>query len=125
MAAGQSFAPTRTVVVELDGVQWPSERSIAETVLGRRPGVQSVVANPVAQTATVIYDPARTTVAELADWIRDCGYHCRGESVPDHLCPLPETMTQPPGPAQHPGGGHTAHQATPAGVPDRMAAPRR
>jgi cation transport ATPase len=30
-------------------------------------------------------------VAELAGWVRDCGYHCAGQSVPDHICdPLAE-----------------------------------
>ena len=46
---------------------------------------------PCAQTATVTYDPSRTSVAELAGWVRDCGYHCAGQSVPDHICdPLAE-----------------------------------
>ena len=55
------------------------------------PGVLEVEANPVAQTATVTYDPSRTSVAELAGWVRDCGYHCAGQSVPDHICdPLAE-----------------------------------
>ena len=68
----------RTAVLEVSGVQWASEKAVVEAVLGRRPGVLSVEANPVAQTATVTYDPARTSVAELAGWIRDCGYHCAG-----------------------------------------------
>ena len=34
------------------------------------------------QTATVTYDPARTSVAELAGWVRDCGYHCAGPVGP-------------------------------------------
>ena len=58
------------------------QKAVAEAVLGRRPGVLSVEANPVAQTATVTYDPARTSVAELRGWVRDCGYHCAGQSVP-------------------------------------------
>ena len=85
----------RRVVLELDGLQWASETRAVEAVLGRQPGVLGVQANPVAQTATVTYDPARTTVGDLASWVRDCGYHCRGESVPDHLCPLPEIAEAP------------------------------
>jgi Cu2+-exporting ATPase len=57
----------------------------------------SVEANPVSQTATVSYDPARTSTAELAGWIRDCGYHCRGRSVPRHVCdPLVEPAADAP-----------------------------
>jgi Cu2+-exporting ATPase len=80
------MATQRTAVLEVSGVHWASEKAVAERVLGRRPGVVSVEANPVAQTATVTYDPAQTSVAELAGWVRDCGYHCAGRSVPRHVC---------------------------------------
>jgi P-type Cu2+ transporter len=109
-----------TAVLEVSGVQWASEKSLVETVLGRRPGVLSVEANPVGQTATVTYDPDRTSVADLAAWIRDCGYHCQGASVPRHVCdPLAEAGTgqqlpsvaapeaSPPGIVGH--GGHSGH----------------
>ena len=80
-----------TAVLEVSGVQWASEKNVAEAVLSRRPGVLGVDANPVAQTATVTYDPDQTSVAELAGWVRDCGYHCAGQSVPEHICdPLAE-----------------------------------
>jgi Cu2+-exporting ATPase len=76
----------RTAVLEVSGVQWASEKAVTERVLGRRPGVLGVEANPVAQTATVTYDPAVTSVADLSGWVRDCGYHCAGQSVPQHIC---------------------------------------
>ena len=82
-----STARERTVVLELDGLHWASEKNTVEATLARRPGVVRVLANPVAQTATVTYDCSLTKVEDLAGWIRDCGFHCRGESVPDHLCP--------------------------------------
>ena len=53
-----------TAVLDVSGVQWASEKAVAETVLSRRPGVLAVDANPVAQTATVNYDPDRTSVAQ-------------------------------------------------------------
>jgi P-type Cu2+ transporter len=82
---------TQTTVIEVSGVQWASEKAVAEAVLSRRPGVLAVDANPVAQTATVSYDPDSTSVVELAGWVRDCGYHCAGQSVPRHVCdPLVE-----------------------------------
>ena len=80
-----------TAVLEVSGVQWASSKNVTEAVLSRRPGVLEVAANPVAQTATVTYDPSRTSVVELAGWVRDCGYHCAGQSVPEHICdPLAE-----------------------------------
>jgi Cu2+-exporting ATPase len=88
-----SSKSSRTAVLEVTGVQWASSKAVAEAVLSRRPGVQAVDANPVAQTAAVTYDADRTSVAELAGWIRDCGYHCDGMSVPNHLC---DPLAEPP-----------------------------
>jgi Cu2+-exporting ATPase len=96
-----------TAVIEMSGAHWATEKAVVEAVLGRRPGVLGVAANPVSQTATVTYDPATTSIAELAGWVRDCGYHCRGLSVPDHICdPLVDRVaTSGPGHA-----GATAEQ---------------
>ena len=107
---------TETAVLEVSGVQWATEKAVVEAVLGRRPGVVSVEANPVAQTATITYDPARTTVAELAGWIRDCGYHCQGQSVPRHVCdPLLEAPTHAGHPAHATHAAHMDHGAPAAG----------
>jgi Cu2+-exporting ATPase len=83
---------TATAVLEVSGVQWATSKNVAEAVLSRRPGVHSVDANPVAQTATVTYDPKRTNLTELRDWVRECGFHCAGQSVPHHVC---DPMTEP------------------------------
>ncbi|GAA3166222.1 heavy metal translocating P-type ATPase [Blastococcus jejuensis] len=93
----------QTVVLEVAGVHWASEKAVTEAVLGRRPGVLHVEANPVGQTATVTYDPAQTSVAQLSGWVRDCGYHCAGQSVPQHVCdPAAE-------PREHAGAGPDEH----------------
>jgi P-type Cu2+ transporter len=97
----------RTAVLEVRGVQWASEKSRVEAVLGRRPGVTGVEANPVAQTATVTYDPEQTSIGELSGWIRNCGYHCAGRSVPEHVCdPLADGSARP---VPHEGMGHHEH----------------
>jgi copper chaperone CopZ len=75
-----------SVVLEFDGVQWASEKNTVEATLGRRRGVVGVEANPVAQTATVTYEPARTTVEDLAGWIRGLRLSLPRGSVPDHIC---------------------------------------
>ena len=75
-----------TTVLHVGGLHYASEKSVVEDVLGRRPGVVAVEANPVAQTATVTFDPGTTSVADLRDWIEECGYHCAGRSVPGHIC---------------------------------------
>jgi Cu2+-exporting ATPase len=77
---------TATAVLHVGGLHYASEKGVVERVLGRRPGVKAVEANPVAQTATVEYDPGATTVEALRQWVEDCGYHCAGRSVPGHVC---------------------------------------
>ena len=70
-----------TAVLDVRPMLFASEEAVVEAVLGRRPGVERVEANPVAQTATVVYDPTQTSVADLRRWIQDCGLHCDGQSV--------------------------------------------
>jgi P-type Cu2+ transporter len=92
-AGGAVTTPLKRTVVEVRGLHWATSKAAVERVLLQRPGVVSVDANPVAQTATVSFDPSVTSVEQISGWVRDCGYHCRGESVPDHVCyPMDETM---------------------------------
>ena len=101
----------KTTVLEAGGLHWATSAAVVENVLARRPDVLGVKANAVAPTATARYDSARTSVAQLSGWIRDCGYHCAGQSVPDHLC---DPMVEPADPpAVHPAprtrhGDHAA-----------------
>ena len=75
-----------TVVLDVRGLRFASEQSRVERILGQRPGVSSVDANPVAQTATVTFDSATTSLLDLRDWVTECGYHCAGQSAPGHVC---------------------------------------
>ena len=80
---GIATAPTHeTAVLHVGGLHYASEKARVEHALCARPGVLAVDANPVAQTATVTYDPDRTSVESLTRWIAECGYRCAGESVP-------------------------------------------
>jgi Cu2+-exporting ATPase len=136
-----------TAILDVHPMLRGSEKAVVEAVLGRRPGVERVEANPVAQTATVTYDPAKTSLAELRRWVQECGLHCAGQSVPEHICdPLMEpdppggpghhaatadTKAPPAEPEQHqrdtaaaPAGGHVGH-APPAGEHAGHATPAR
>lgn len=73
-------------MLHVGGLHYASEKAVVEEVLGRREGVLAVEANPVAQSASVTYDPDRTTVRELRRWVEQCGYHCAGQSAPGHVC---------------------------------------
>jgi Cu2+-exporting ATPase len=86
MATGTSAPNVETAVLHVGGLHYASEKAVVERVLSNRAGVVEVEANPVAQTATVTFDPSETSVAALRRWVEDCGYHCAGESVPGHLC---------------------------------------
>jgi Cu2+-exporting ATPase len=90
-----TFTPTHeTVVLHVGGLHYVTEQAVVEQVLGHRAGVQDVEANPLAQTATVTFDPQQTSVEALRDWVRDCGWHCAGQSAPGHVCdPLAEPHT--------------------------------
>ena len=81
-----SIAAPESAVLHVGGLYYASEKALVERVLARRPGVISVEANPVAQTATVVYDPDTTSVEALHIWVEECGYHCAGQSAPGHIC---------------------------------------
>ncbi|MFJ9943301.1 heavy metal translocating P-type ATPase [Streptomyces erythrochromogenes] len=85
-----------TAVLDVRGMVRASQQSTVAAVLGRRPGVLDVEVNPVAQSATVVFDPRRTSLAELRAWVTECGYHCAGQSVPSHICD-PMQEPDPPG----------------------------
>jgi Cu2+-exporting ATPase len=92
--------------MEVRGVQWASSATRVETVLRRRPGVFSVEANAAAQTATVTFDPDETSVEQLRDWIEECGFHCAGQSVPEHVC---DPMAEPIRAEHQTLAGHGEH----------------
>jgi Cu2+-exporting ATPase len=107
-AEHQARGKLATVVLHTGGLNWATEKAVVERVLGRRPGVESVDANPVSQTATLTFDTSTTSVAELRRWVEECGLHCAGQSVPTHVCdPMEE-----PDPAHDARASHT----TPAGA---------
>jgi P-type Cu2+ transporter len=110
-----------TVVLHAGGQFRASEKAVVEAALARHPGVASVEANPVAQTATVRYDPTVTSVQELRRAVERCGYECAGCNKPGCLCdPLHEPSEPEQGydaaavarahdPAGHGEGGHGGH----------------
>ena len=100
MTAALSPAP-ETIVLHVGGLQYATEKAVVDQVLGRRPGVLAVDTNPVAQTATVTFDPSQTSIEDLRRWVEECGKHCAGQSVPGHIC---DPMAD--GAATHAGMAH-------------------
>ncbi|UGS35516.1 heavy metal translocating P-type ATPase [Capillimicrobium parvum] len=87
--------PSESTVLHVGGLHYAGEKAVVEHALGARPGVIDVDANPVAQTATVTFDPAQTSVEDLRRWVQECGYHCAGQSVPGHVCDPMAERTAP------------------------------
>jgi P-type Cu2+ transporter len=116
---GVPVGKVATIVLHVGGQYRASEKAVVERVLSCRPGVRLVEANPVAQTATVTFDTAQTSVAELRSCVEECGYQCVGQSVPCYLC---DPLAEP-----DPPGGHAAmpaaHQHAPGAA--RTTAPGR
>ncbi len=78
-------------------------------------GVHHVDVNYVAGSATVHFDEAKTSLQEIRQRIIDCGYHCRGELVPAHVCePTDHKMTAD----AH--KGHMAHGGSKGHAPKEM-----
>jgi Cu2+-exporting ATPase len=97
-ASGAGTAARAQVVLHVGGLHYASEKAVVERKLGAQPGLLVVEANPVAQTATVEFDPEQTSVGELQRWVEECGYHCAGRSVPGHVCD-PLAQDEPLAPA--------------------------
>ena len=71
-----------------------------EKQLSQLPGVSAVQVNYVAGSASVTFDADKISVDGIRAKIEECGYHCRGEATPRHLC------------APHEDTGHAHHGQT-------------
>ncbi|WP_068053078.1 heavy metal translocating P-type ATPase [Nocardia xishanensis] len=105
----QSPKERATAVLDVRGLLFASEQNVVAARLARRPGVHQVEVNPVAQTATIVYDQTQTTIAALRDWVVECGYHCAGRSVPAHIC---DPLTEPDPPTDDRHHEHAGQLAT-------------
>ncbi len=105
----------RKIVLEAGGILRGSSAPALQTFLERQPGVHHAEANYLNETVTVGFDQSVTTQAEVERMIEACGYHCRGEVVPRHLCaPEPGVAAdhRPPTlepPASNGAAGHAGH----------------
>ena len=98
----------RSVNLELKGLFEELDHLGVEKRVASLPGVYHAHANPASGSITVHYDASVTSEEALRQAVRDCGYHCRGEMQPDHLCRLEEPQA------------HAGHAAQP-GMREEMA----
>ncbi|MFN0217391.1 MAG: heavy metal translocating P-type ATPase [Hyphomicrobium sp.] len=57
-----------------------------EKQLSKLDGVKAAAVNQVSGSATLTYDESKTSPADIARAIEQCGHHCAGELSPSHLC---------------------------------------
>lgn len=79
----------REIVLEIRRLRHGSSGPALEAHLRRQPGIHHVAVNPVSGTLTVGYDETALLEIELHRLIRECGYHCSGQSLPAHFCSPP------------------------------------
>ena len=117
-----------TVTIDVRPIWGGSETGGLEAALARRPGVGEVVVNPVAQTATITFDPRESSAEDLGRWGTEGGYHCAGRSVPAHVCdpalaPVGRDHSQPSegsGPGIAPAPLHAGHAEPVKRTPDEV-----
>jgi Cu2+-exporting ATPase len=76
----------KETTVQIDGMMSIFHDAGVEKQIKRRDGVVRVDANFLSGTATIVYDETRIAPDDIKRFIAECGYHCRGEVVPAHVC---------------------------------------
>jgi len=76
----------KKVILEVGGLVSVLSARGVEKRLAKVPGVNKVEVNYVAGNATITYDETVTDIKTLKAKIHECGYHCRGEMLPKHVC---------------------------------------
>jgi Cu2+-exporting ATPase len=84
-----------------------------EKRLAQTPGIHHVDANYLNCTATVHYDESAISLAEIKALVGECGYHCTGESLPEHMCEPDDPVAAAP-PVEHADHAKHAAHAVPA-----------
>src|SRR5262249_19795068 len=111
------------IVLEAQGLSRGSYAPALQTFLLRQPGVLAAEANPFGEAVTVRYDPRTISPPRLRALIDECGYHCRGEALPYHVCApepgAPAEQEEAATPDAH--AGHVmAHPPVPSTVAPTM-----
>lgn len=76
----------KEVVLEAGGLLRGSSAPALETFLRRHEGIHHAGANYMSDTVTVGFDEMAISEEEIRGLIEECGYHCRGEVMPKHVC---------------------------------------
>lgn len=97
----------KTTVIKLEGIQSVLAPAGVEKHMCTYPGIHKVETNYMTGTATVYHDDT-VTLAEIKSCVTECGYHCAGESVPEHTA----KPGDPPAAMAHDMTMHAGHDMT-------------
>ena len=87
----------RTITVDVSDFRTPLDPLVVEKHLRALKGVHNATANFASASASVEFDEATVSAGDLEQAVRDCGFHCRGEVVPRHVCaPGHDTVSHAP-----------------------------
>jgi Cu2+-exporting ATPase len=75
-----------TSIVEVGGMLSALSARGVEKQLMKLPGVNKVEVNYISGSATVTHDDRVVGLREIQKRVQECGYHCRGELLPTHVC---------------------------------------
>jgi len=116
----------KTSTVEVGALVSSLSAAGVQRQIAALPGVHHVDVNYVAGSATVHYDETKSSLEDIRQRIIECGYHCRGEMLPAHVCPPERHVGAHAVHAGHEGhaahAGHTATAVTTKAAPAAAAA---
>ena len=96
----------KSVILCVHGMLCAGDGLGVEKRLSKHSAIHKVEANYLNCTATVHYDESAITLKEIKELVGECGFHCTGESLPEHLCK--------PGDPAHEHHDHSGHTMTEA-----------
>ena len=76
----------KTSVIEVHDMLSVFSVNEVEKQLRKLRGVERAEVNYVSGSATVVYDETVIDLNAIQARVHECGYHCRGELLPRHLC---------------------------------------
>jgi Cu2+-exporting ATPase len=110
----------RTTTIEVGGLLSPLCAQGVAKQLCKVPGVKRADVNVVSGSATVEYDDSVINLERIKRCVRDCGYRCSGEMLPEHICAPGDPPAHAAVAVAATPAAHAAH-ARPAAAPAQAA----
>ncbi|MFZ5673225.1 MAG: heavy metal translocating P-type ATPase [Pseudomonadota bacterium] len=126
----------KSTTLDVGGMVSMLDYQCVEKQLRQLRGIHQAGSNPASNSVSVEYDETKISVPEIKKKIRECGFHCAGEVVPNHLSHAhaghqhghqptvaPSPSSEPPAKAGHAGHGaptSSGHAMTPAKTSSSM-----